>query len=191
MGNAVAAAERRGPRVCTVGHGARTLGTFLDILGGAGVGTLVDVRRFPGSRRHPQFGRDSLAGAVESAGHQYVWQGEALGGRRRERPGSRHTALRNASFGAYADHMDTPEFRAAVDDLILGAATELPAVMCAETLWWHCHRMLIADALVIRGAAVEHLLEPGVSQPHRLTSGVRAGSDGWPVYDDEQTLPGL
>jgi uncharacterized protein (DUF488 family) len=178
-------------RICTVGHGARPIGTFLAILDEARVRRLIDVRRFPGSRRHPQFGRDALAAAVQSAGLTYAWRGETLGGRRTGRPGSRHTALRNASFAAYADYMDTPEFRTAVDDLVAAAATGLQTVMCAETLWWHCHRMLIADALVLRGATVDHLLEPGVSQPHRPTTGMRAGPDGWPRYDDEQTLPGL
>ncbi|MFI5914742.1 DUF488 family protein [Dactylosporangium sp. NPDC051541] len=178
-------------RVCTIGHGARSIDAFLAILADARVDTLVDVRRYPGSRRHPQFGRDELAAAVRGAGREYSWPGEALGGRRRERPGSRHTALRNGAFVAYADHMDTPEFRDAIGALL--AAPGLHAVMCAETLWWHCHRMLIADALVLRGAAVEHLLEPGTRQPHRLTGGVRAGADGWPVYDvtEQPTLPGL
>jgi uncharacterized protein (DUF488 family) len=176
-------------RVCTVGHGARPIDVFVGILVDAGVGTLVDVRRFPGSRRHPQFGRDDLAAAVRDAGLEYTWQGETLGGRRRARPGSRHTALRNASFAAYADHMDTPAFRAAIDELIARAATGLPAVMCAETLWWHCHRMLVADALVLRGAAVDHLPDLG---SHRLTTGVTRGPDGWPVYDDiQEALPGL
>ena len=178
-------------RVCTVGHGARSVEGLLAVLDEAGVGTLVDVRRFPGSRRHPQFGRDALEAAVVGSGLKYAWQGESLGGRRQGHPGSRHTALRNASFVAYADHMDTPQFRDAVDDLIAAAATGLPAVMCAETLWWHCHRMLVADALVLRGATVDHLLEPGVRQPHRLTAGVRPGDDGWPVYDAQPALPGL
>ncbi|WP_432994318.1 DUF488 domain-containing protein [Dactylosporangium sp. CA-233914] len=178
-------------RICTVGHGARPIGGFLAILIEAGVDTVVDVRRFPGSRRHPQFGRDALAAAVRDAGMRYTWQGETLGGRRHGRPGSRHTALRNAAFAAYADHMDTAEFRTALDGLIALAETELPAVMCAETLWWHCHRMLVADALVMRGAAVEHLIEPGTGQPHRLTEGVCRGADGWPVYDAQPTLPGL
>lgn len=178
-------------RVCTVGHGARPIGVFVDLLVGAGVDTLVDVRRFPGSRRHPQFGRDELAAAVGAAGLRYTWQGEALGGRRQPRPGSRHTALRNASFVAYADHMDTAAFRTATDDLIARAASGLQAVMCAETLWWHCHRMLVADALMVRGATVEHLMEAGAHRPHRLTAGVREGADGWPVYDAQATLPGL
>ncbi|MEV4134741.1 DUF488 domain-containing protein [Dactylosporangium sp. NPDC049742] len=178
-------------RVWTVGHGARPVEALLDILAAAGVRTLVDVRRFPGSRRHPQYGREALAEAVTGAGLRYTWQGETLGGRRHSTPGSRHTALRNAAFAAYADHMDTPAFRTAVDDLVGRAATELPAVLCAETLWWHCHRMLVADALVMRGAAVEHLVDAGTRQAHRLTEGVRRGADGWPVYDDQQTLPGL
>ncbi|MET7396922.1 DUF488 domain-containing protein [Dactylosporangium sp. NPDC005572] len=178
-------------RIRTVGHGARPIDTFLAILTGAGVGTVVDVRRFPGSRRHPQFGQEALAAAVRDAGLRYTWEGETLGGRRHATSPSRHTGLRNAAFAAYADHMDTPAFRAAVDGLIARAATELPALMCAETLWWHCHRMLVADALVLRGAVVEHLLEPGVSQPHRLTPEVRRGPDGWPVYDAQPTLPGL
>ena len=178
-------------RVCTVGHGARSIDTFLAILAEAGVDTLIDVRRFPGSRRHPQFGRDALEAAVVGAGVRYAWQGETLGGRREVHPGSRHTALRNASFAAYADHMDTPQFRTAAESLILTASTGLPAVMCAETLWWHCHRMLIADALVLRGATVDHLLDPGVTQPHRLTAGARPDDDGWPVYDAQPALPGL
>ncbi|GGM46630.1 DUF488 family protein [Dactylosporangium sucinum] len=178
-------------RICTIGHGAREIGAFLAILTEAGVDTLVDVRRYPGSRRHPQFGRDELAGAVRGAGLRYTWEGETLGGRRHGQPGSRHTALRNAAFAAYADHMDTPAFRAAVDDLIDRARTGLPAILCAETLWWHCHRMLVADALVLRGVVVEHLLDVGSRQPHRLTEGVRRGADGWPVYDAQPTLPGL
>jgi uncharacterized protein (DUF488 family) len=178
-------------RICTVGHGARPIEAFLAVLAEAGVDTLVDVRRFPGSRRHPQFGRDALESAVRRIGLRYTWQGETLGGRRTAGNGSRHPALRNAAFRAYAEHMDGAEFRGAVDDLIASAATQLPAVMCAETLWWHCHRMLISDALVLRGAAVEHLLDAGTRQPHRLTEGVRRGEDGWPVYDMQATLPGL
>jgi uncharacterized protein (DUF488 family) len=170
----------------TVGHGARPVEELVAVLAAAEVATLVDVRRFPGSRRHPQFGRDALAATLREAGVRYVWEGETLGGRRQRRPDSRHTALRNPSFAAYADHMDTPEFRTALERLAAGAA-----VMCAETLWWRCHRMLIADALVMRGVTVEHLLDVGHSQPHRVTEGARPDADGWPVYDAQQALPGL
>jgi uncharacterized protein (DUF488 family) len=177
--------------VCTVGHGARPIEAFLAVLRQAGVEVLVDIRRYPGSRRHPQFGREQLAVAVREAGIGYEWQGEALGGRRPRSRRSRHTALREAAFVGYADHMDTPTFRAAVDALIERATRQRPAVMCAETVWWHCHRMLVADALVLRGASVVHLLDVGRRQPHRLSATVRPGDDGWPVYDVPDTLPGL
>ena len=176
----------------TVGHGARTAEAFLAVLRDAGVTTLADVRRFPGSRRHPQFGRAALAAALAEAGIGYEWQGEALGGRRSRRPGTRHTALHHAAFSGYADHMDTGEFRAAVDELVRRAGRgERLAVMCAETVWWHCHRMLIADALAMRGATVVHLLDVGRRQPYRPHPNVRQGDDGWPVYDVPDTLPGL
>ncbi|MEU7867774.1 DUF488 domain-containing protein [Dactylosporangium sp. NPDC049140] len=176
-------------RICTVGHGARPIGELVAILVEARVGTLVDVRREPGSRRHPQFGREALAAAVEKAGIRYTWQGDTLGGRRRRRAGSRHTAVPEPALAAYADHMDTAAFRAAIDELV--AAPGPLAVMCAETRWTQCHRMLIADALALRGAAVEHLTGPGAREPHRLSPGVRRDDDDRPVYDAQPTLPGL
>ncbi|MEV5414252.1 DUF488 domain-containing protein [Thermopolyspora sp. NPDC052614] len=177
--------------VFTVGHGARPIEAFLAVLREARVSTLVDVRRFPGSRRHPQFGREALADALAGAGIGYEWAGEALGGRRSRRPDSRHTALRHGAFSGYADHMDTPGFRAAASELAERARVERLAVMCAETLWWRCHRMLIADALAMRGATVTHLLDVGRREPYRPHPTVRRGADGWPVYDVPDTLPGL
>jgi uncharacterized protein (DUF488 family) len=177
--------------VFTIGHGARPIEAFIAVLRQASVSVLVDVRRFPGSRRHPQFGRSALAEALAAAGIGYESQGEALGGRRSRGAGSRHTALRVAAFGGYADHMDTEEFRSAIDRLIAHADTERLAIMCAETVWWHCHRMLIADALTLRGATVVHLLDIGRREPHRLHPTLRRGDDGWPVYDVPDTLPGL
>jgi Uncharacterized conserved protein len=177
--------------VFTVGHGARPIEAFLAVLRQAGVTTLADVRRYPGSRRHPQFGREALADALAGAGIGYEWHGQALGGRRSRRPGSRHIALREAAFAGYADHMDTAEFRTAVRELADRAATERLAVMCAETLWWRCHRMLIADALAMRGVTVTHLLDVGRREPYRPHPTVRRGDDGWPVYDVPDTLPGL
>lgn len=174
-----------------MGHGARPIGAFLAVLAAERVSALVDVRRFPGSRRHPQFGRDALAEALAGAGVRYEWWGEALGGRRSRRPGSRHTALHNDAFAGYADHMDTEAFRAAVGELAERARAERPAVMCAETLWWRCHRMLIADALAMRGVTVTHLLDVGRREPYRPHPAVRRGPDGWPVYDVPDTLPGL
>lgn len=180
------------PRLWTVGHGARPAQALVAVVREPAIEVLVDIRRFPGSRRHPQFGREALAATLAGAGVRYEWQGEALGGRRSRSPTTRHTALRHAAFAGYADHMDSAAFRRAVDALISRAAAgERLVVMCAETLWWHCHRMLVADALVVRGAAVTHLLDVGKRQEHRPHPTLRRGDDGWPVYDVAETLPGL
>lgn len=175
--------------VYTVGHGARTAEDFLAVLDAARLVVLVDVRRFPGSRRHPQFGREALAATLRAAGVRYEWQGEALGGRRPRRPDTRHGALHNASFAGYADHTDTSQFRDAVIALARRAATgERLVVMCAETPWWRCHRSFIADALVMNGCPVVHLLDVGRQQEHRMRATARRGDDGWPVYDLTDTL---
>lgn len=179
------------PTIFTVGHGARPADQFVAVLRDAAVATLVDIRRFPTSRRHPQFERRALTDALAGAGIRYEWWGDALGGRRPRRPGSRHTALRHQAFVGYADHMDGAAFRDAADALVRRAATYTPAIMCAETLWWHCHRMLVADALVGRGVDVVHLMDVGQRRPHRATATMRVGADGWPVYDVPDTLPGL
>lgn len=176
--------------VRTVGHGARPVDELVAVLREAGVAELVDIRRHPGSRRHPQFGREALAAALRRAGIGYRWEGEALGGRREPRESSLHTALAGHALSRYADHMDTARFRAAVDAIVARAAAAPPAVMCAETDWTRCHRMLVADALTARGARVTHLLAPGRHEAHRTHPTVRWGTDGWPVYDLPDTLPG-
>ena len=169
--------------VHTIGHGTKTSAELIEMLQSAGVCRLVDVRRFPGSRRHPQFSRAALARSLRVAELDYEWRGEELGGRRKGAENSRHPAWRNRSFRAYADHMDTAEFRAAVEAIEEAAGCESAAVLCAETLWWHCHRRLIADALLLRGTFVEHLLSAGSAQEHPLHPAARAADDGWPVYD--------
>jgi uncharacterized protein (DUF488 family) len=176
--------------VLTVGHGARSAEALLALLQRAGVTTLIDIRRFPGSRRHPQFGREALAASLHAAGIRYEWQGEELGGRRDRHASSRHTALADPGFGSYAEHMDTPAFRGAVRALVVRAeAGEALAVMCAETLWWRCHRSLVADALVCRGVEVVHLLDLNRREAHRRRPTMRCDDDGWPVYDVPDTLP--
>lgn len=169
----------------TVGHGTRSTEELVAVLSQVGVGCLLDVRRYPGSRRSPHLGRPALAASLPAAGIAYEWWGDELGGRRSRAPASRHPALRNDAFRAYADHMDTPEFRAAVERLVPSAqpGTAPSALMCAETLWWRCHRRLIADALVVRGVDVVHLVRVGVLEPHRLHPAARADEGGWPVYD--------
>jgi uncharacterized protein (DUF488 family) len=170
--------------IFTVGHGARPVEEFLAVLRSAGVRRLVDVRTAPGSRKHPQFGKDALERALEEADIDYVWKKE-LGGWRKPRPDSPHTALRSASFRGYADHMGTEEFESAVRWLIETGSEQPTSVMCAESLWWRCHRRMLADALVARGCEVTHLLAPGRSEPHRLHPAARL--DGTAViYDREQ-----
>lgn len=158
----------------TVGHGTLTAEAFADLVSGAGVALLVDVRSYPGSRRHPHFGRDEMARWLPEAGVEYRWE-RRLGGRRRTRPDSPHVALRDPSFRGYADHMETAAFGEALDavlDARLGGGRT--AVMCAESLWWRCHRRLLADAAVLtRGAEVLHLLHDGRIAPHAVTDGAR------------------
>jgi uncharacterized protein (DUF488 family) len=175
-------------RIFTVGHGSRSLDELVATLKDAGVVRLVDVRRFPGSRRFPHFGRDALAEALPRAGIAYDFRGDALGGRRRAPAApSRHPAWREPAFRAYADYTDTAPFREAIVALEEDAVREASAFMCAERLWWQCHRRLIADALALRGAEVVHLLGPGERQAHALHPDVRVGEDGWPVYDRNVT----
>ncbi|MGH9052185.1 MAG: DUF488 family protein [Acidimicrobiia bacterium] len=164
----------------TVGHGTLESEAFSRLLRNAGVRRLVDIRSFPGSRRHPQFNREGMAGWLAEAGFSYRWE-PRLGGRRRERPESPNEGLRNPSFRAYADHMRTPEFSAGLHQL-LGEAS--PTVcMCAESLWWRCHRRLVADAAALREQAeVLHLLHDGTSQPHPVTEGCRIDAEGLLVY---------
>jgi uncharacterized protein (DUF488 family) len=167
-----------------VGHGARGVEEFIAILGSAQVRRLVDVRTVPGSRKHPHFGREALDQALRAASIDYVWRKD-LGGWRKSRPDSRHTALRSAAFRGYADYMETEEFERAVRWLMETSSEESTAVMCAESLWWRCHRRMLADALVARGREVTHLMAPGRGEPHRLHPAARL--DGTAViYDREQ-----
>jgi uncharacterized protein (DUF488 family) len=152
-------------RIFTLGHGARSENEFVETLREADVRTLVDVRRFPGSRRHPQFNRDALALALEQAGIDYRHAVE-LGGRRSGEPGEeRFGCLRVAAFRSYAARMATEPFQTALERAL---AEPVPCFMCAETLWWRCHRRLIAELLTARGHELVHLLGPRQRQPHRL-----------------------
>jgi uncharacterized protein (DUF488 family) len=166
--------------IFTVGHSTRPQDELIAILKEAGVELLVDVRRFPGSRRHPQFGKEALSAGLAAAGIAYRHEPD-LGGRREPRPDSPNTAWRVAGFRGYADHMASAEFRAALERLV--AQQETPtAVMCAEAVPWKCHRQLIADALVARGVDVVHLLGRGRRETHVLNPNAVAGPDGVVVY---------
>ena len=169
--------------IFTIGHGARPWEEFVSLLKRTDINLLVDVRRYPGSRRHPHFSRDHLAENLSAHDITYEWWGETLGGRRKAaEPHDRHVAWRNASFRAYASHMETVEFRDSLDSLKKRGASSRLAIMCAETLWWRCHRRLIADALVVDGLDVVHL---GLNndQLHSLTQTARVDDNGVLVYD--------
>jgi uncharacterized protein (DUF488 family) len=173
--------------VHTVGHSTRELRDFLSLLRVHGIRRLVDVRRYPGSRRHPHFAREALAPALRDAGVDYVHEPD-LGGRRTERPDSPHTAWRNPSFRAYADHMDTPAFAAALERLMALGLEAPTAILCAEAVPWRCHRQIIADALVARGAEVRHILGPGPAERHALHPSAEVRADGRLVYAGPPTL---
>lgn len=173
-----------GTTVFTVGHGTRSVDELAAILRAAGVTVLVDVRRHPGSRRSPQFGKQALAASLSALGVRYEWWGEELGGRRTASPSSRHVALRDPAFRGYADYMETPAFCQAIERLeALARSGEVPSILCAETLWWRCHRRLVADALVARGITTVHLLDARTRQAHEPTEAARIDDDGRLVYD--------
>jgi uncharacterized protein (DUF488 family) len=172
----------------TVGHGTLPAEELASLLDRAHLGNVVDIRSFPGSRRNPQFGRKELERWLPNAGLGYVWMRE-LGGRRRPVSGSKHVALRDDSFRAYADYMETPAFGAGVDELLAFAEGRSTAMMCSESVWWRCHRRLLADYLVlVRGVAVVHLMHDGRLTSHVPTDGVRVAEDAL-VYDVGVTPP--
>lgn len=182
------AAERLGerrvehrPTIFTIGHGVRSIEEFLSLLSGASVRRLIDVRTAPGSRKHPHFGKDSLSRELDRNGIEYVWRKD-LGGWRKPRQDSPHVALRSPGFRGYADHMETQEFKDAVTWLIDTSSETPTAVMCAESLWWRCHRRMLADALTARGSSVRHIMSDGRVQPHRLHPAARVVEDRI-VYD--------
>ena len=154
-------------RILTVGHSNHSLETFVEILRAHGIARLLDVRRFPGSRRSPQFGAAELARALAAAGIEYVGLPE-LGGRRKPRRDSPHTAWREDAFRGYADFMDGPEFAAGLAEVERLGAEKTSALLCAEAVPWRCHRSLIADALVARGWEVEDVMSAASSRPHVL-----------------------
>ena len=170
----------------TVGHGTLSGEALVTLLAGTGVGHLVDVRSFPGSRRNPQFGREAMERWVPAAGIGYTWMRE-LGGRRRSVNGSRHVALRHNAFRAYADHMETSDFLAGEEKLLALAQGGPTAVMCSRSVWWRGPRRLLADRLVlVRAVDVVHLMHDGRLVSHVVTDGARL--DGQTVvYDVEGT----
>jgi uncharacterized protein (DUF488 family) len=157
----------------TVGHSTRSLAELVETLQAHGIETLVDIRAFPMSRRLPHFNRESLEGSLPAARIRYVWK-KALGGYRKKlREDSPNLALRNASFRNYADYMLSPEFENAMAELISLAQASHTAYMCAERVYFRCHRMLISDWLLAHGHEVMHIDGLGPVKPHRLTAEAR------------------
>lgn len=170
--------------IFTIGHSTRSLDDFIAALRRAGADCVVDVRRIPKSRRYPHFNIDALGPALASAGILYRHIA-ALGGRRgrhRGAPPSPNGLWREEGFRNYADYAATPEFRAGLDELLTLARERQPAVMCAEAVWWRCHRRIITDYLLVAGLEVEHILGIGKIEPARLTPGAVPQKDGGIVY---------
>ena len=166
----------------TIGHSNRPLDEFLALVAAHEVLCIADVRAFPTSRRWPHFNRDALAHALNACGVRYDWI-PALGGRRHKgRPDSPHTAWTVAAFRNYADYTETDEFAAGLDQLLAAARQHRTAFMCAEALYWQCHRRLIADRLVVMGYEVRHIQTRERAVGHRLPDFARV-VDGRIIYD--------
>ena len=158
--------------VWTVGHSTRSAEEFNQILSVHQIAVLVDVRSFPGSRRYPQFNKEQLRQSLAAAGIRYL-HSPALGGRRKPNAHSKNLAWKNASFRAYADHLESDEFKQGIKELLEVALKERTAVMCAEALWWRCHRSLIADYLKSLDWEVLHIQSEKQAEPHPYTSAAR------------------
>jgi uncharacterized protein (DUF488 family) len=169
--------------VWTVGHSTQSAEAFGELLVSHRIKTLVDVRSFPGSRRYPQFNKENLNQFLKSVGVGYV-HAPLLGGRRRPNPDSRNTALRNESFRAYADYMETESFQKGITELLALANQDRTAIMCAESLWWRCHRSLVSDYLKANGVAVHHLMSARKVEEHSFTAAAQ-------LVDGELSYRGL
>ena len=159
-------------RIRTIGHSTRTIEEFIGALQANGINLVVDVRTVPGSKRYPQFNKEALAKSLRDNGIDYEHLPE-LGGRRKARKDSRNTAWRNESFRGYADHLETEEFASGIARLEQLAGDCTAAIMCAEAVWWKCHRGLIADYLKVRGVEVIHIIDANKTEVHPFTSAAR------------------
>jgi uncharacterized protein (DUF488 family) len=174
----------------TMGHSTRLLDDFLSLLGESSIAMVADIRRFPASRRFPQFNQEALSESLTQIGIGYRHYPD-LGGRRAARaPDSRNNGWRVAAFNAFADHMDSAEFVSALDELAREAETFRTVIMCSEAVPWRCHRRLIADAMLVRGWDVRDILAKGKVQPHHLTDfaqveGVRLTYPTEPLFPPE------
>lgn len=170
-------------KIWTIGHSTRTEQGFTQILLAHEINTLIDVRTFPASRRHPQFNKSALSASLANLGITYHHE-PRLGGRRAPRKDSHNTAWQNAQFRGYADHMETEEFKQGVQELLELSGKDRTAIMCAEAVWWRCHRSLISDYLKAAGHSVIHILDAKKTEEHPFTSVAR-------IVDGELSYRGL
>ena len=180
------------PTLWTIGHSTRSSEEFLALLTVHEISRLVDVRRYPGSRRYPHFHSDALAKSLTEVGVDYQHM-PALGGRRTARPDSPNDGWKNASFRGYADYMLTEEFEEALEELMAYSTTLRTVIMCAEAVPWRCHRSMVADTFVTRGWEVVHIMGPGQIQTHRLTAFAVLQGDRllYPAPTDQEAPPRL
>ena len=174
-------------RLYSIGHSTRPLEGLVEALQSHAIQTLIDIRAFPMSRRLPQFNRESLERSMPEAGIRYVWMGALGGYRKKIREDSPHIGLRNASFRNYADYMLTMEFENAMAELVRLAESSRTACMCAERVYFRCHRMLVSDWLVGHGHEVMHIDGSGPAKAHRLTAEARK-IDGKLIYRGDRLL---
>jgi uncharacterized protein (DUF488 family) len=176
-------------QILTIGHSTHSLGQFLALLGQHQIEALVDIRRFPGSRKFPHFNQADLAVALQEAGVEYHWL-EALGGRRhrkKDEAASPNLGLQNESFRNYADYMLTEPFRQGVEKLLAIAGQKRTAIMCAESMFWRCHRRLVSDFLLANGINVLHIMPSGELRLHELVEAARI-ANGQVTYPEEKSL---
>lgn len=170
--------------IWTIGHSTRSIEEFLSLLSAHRIQLLIDVRRFPVSRRYSQFNEASLKTSLAESNIEYLWLPE-LGGRRTPRRDSPNTAWRNAGFRGYADHMTTREFREGFERVVDAAKSSRAAIMCAEAVWWKCHRGLVSDALVVEGFRVVHIMAAENDAEHPMT-GAATVVDGKLTYSEKE-----
>lgn len=163
--------------VWTIGHSTRSLEEFLEILKCYHIEVLVDIRRFPGSRKYPHFNQETLQNSLSENGIAYQHL-DKLGGRRKVSPHSTNTVWRNASFQGYADYMETTEFKSGLDELLQIAEKHRTAYMCSEAVWWRCHRSLVSDILKFKGWQVMHIIGMEKASEHPYTGPARVSKNG-------------
>ena len=167
----------------TIGHSTHTLDVFIEMLQSFNIELLADIRRFPGSRKFPQFNKDSLEKSIAENKIEYTHL-ENLGGRRKVKPDTENTTWRNASFRGYADYMETPQFKEGLETLEKLALQKRTAIMCSEAVWWRCHRSMVSDALKVQGWKVMHIMGVDKAQEHPFTQPAKI-VDGELSYKEE------